>query len=119
MTEREFGWDWMEDEYRPGKPRTDAEFKEALRRAAFGRRPRTEMDLYREWAKEQRKDVRISVRISSTDVMKLKALARMRATKFRTYVVEILKREISSEEERLASLKIKRQARATLAEEDG
>jgi len=43
----------------------------------------------------------------------------MRATKFRTYVVEILKREISSEEERLASLKIKRQARATLAEEDG
>ena len=79
MTPREFGWNWMEDEYVPGKPRTDAEFKETLRRAAFGRRPWSEADLYREWFREQRKDVRISLRISSTDVMKLKALAQARA----------------------------------------
>ena len=118
MTQREFGWNWMEDEYVPGKPRTDAEFKETLRRAAFARRPWTEADLYREWFREQRKDMRISLRISSTDVMKLKALARMRATKFRTYVIEILKREIGSEEERLANEKIRRQARATLEGEE-
>jgi hypothetical protein len=107
----------MENEYIPGQPRTEQEFKESYRRAAIGRRPWTEADLYREWAREQRKDVRISLRISGTDVMKLKALARMRATKFRTYMVEILKREIGSEEERLAAVKLKRQARGQLDEE--
>jgi predicted DNA binding CopG/RHH family protein len=118
MKEREFGWSWMEDEYVPGKPRTEHEFKESFRRAAVAQKPWTEAEFYREWAREQKKNVRISFRISSTDVMKLKALARIRGTKFRTYVTEVLKREISSEEERLANLKIKRQARGILAEED-
>jgi hypothetical protein len=117
MKYREFGWNWMEDEYVPGQPRTEQEFKESFRRAAMGRRPWTESDLYREWSQEQRKDVRLSFRISGADVMKLKALARIRGSKFRTYVVEILKREIASEEERLASVKIKRQARGLLDEE--
>jgi predicted DNA binding CopG/RHH family protein len=115
--EREFGWNWMEDEYYPGKPRTDQEFKDSMRRAALARRPWTESELYRDWARAQRKDIRISLRISRTDVMKLKALARMQGTKFRTHVVEVLKREIRSEEERLASLKIQRQARGLLEEE--
>ena len=118
MREREFGWSWMEDEYIPGKPRTEHEFKESFRRAAVARRPWTEAEFYREWTQQQKKNVRISFRISSTDVMKLKALARMRGTKFRTYVTDVLKREISSEEERLATLKIKRQARSIL-EADG
>lgn len=117
MKDREFGWSWMENEYVPGQPRTEQEFKESLRRAALGRRPWTESDLYREWSQEQRKDTRISLRISNIDVMKLKALARMRGSKFRTYVVEVLKREIGSEEERLASVKVERQARGLLEEE--
>lgn len=117
MRERHFGWNWMEDEFVPGRSRTEQEFKDSHRRAAAACRPWTESDLYREWFREQRKDVRISLRISSTDVMKLKALARLRGSKFRTYVTEILKREIGTEEERLANLKVKRQARGMLDEE--
>jgi len=118
VRQREFGWNWMEDEYRPGKPRTEKEFKDSFVRAARVGRPWTESELYREWAQEQRKDIRISLRISSTDVMKLKALARLRGTKFRTYMVEVLKREIGSEEERLAAVKIERQARGALGGEE-
>jgi hypothetical protein len=44
-------------------------------------------------------------------MMKLKALARLKGKKCRTYIVETLKREIRMEEERLASAKLKRNRR--------
>ena len=44
----------------------------------------------------------IVMRISGTDLMKLKALARMQDKKYQTYIGEILKREIHAQEDRLA-----------------
>ena len=108
----EYNADWMEDEYRPGQPRSDKEFKAAIKNAAWYGRSEPEIRRYMVWAREQRKDMRISFRISSIDVMKLKALARMKGAKMRTYTVDILKRHIRSEEERLANGKIRRLARA-------
>jgi hypothetical protein len=43
--------------------------------------------------------------------MKLKALARMKGRKFRTYMVDILRGEIRAEEERLAGEKAEREYR--------
>jgi predicted DNA binding CopG/RHH family protein len=111
MKSYEWDWYWMEDEYRPGRPRTEREFKESIRKAAVAGKSWPEITRYLEWAETQRKDTRITLRISSTDVMKLKALARMKSAKMMTYTVDILKRHILTEEERLATAKIKRLAR--------
>lgn len=82
------------DEYR-----TEEEFKEAFRTGAL---PWTEIQRYFEWRKAELKDCQIALRISGTDLMKLKALARMQGKKYQTYLGEILKREIHSQEDRLA-----------------
>ena len=79
--------------------RTEEEFKEALRTGAM---PWTEIQRYIEWRKAELKDFQIALRISGTDVMKLKALARMQGKKYQTYICEILKREIHLQEDRLA-----------------
>lgn len=111
MQPYEYDWFWMEDEYRPGRPRTDQEFKEAIKKAARHGKAEPEIRRYLEWGKLQRKDAQLTMRISSTDLMKLKALARMKSAKMRTYTVDILKRHIRAEEERLANAKIRRLAR--------
>jgi predicted DNA binding CopG/RHH family protein len=79
--------------------RTEEEFKEALKTGAL---PWTEIERYIEWRKAEIKDTRINLRISATDRMKLKALARMQGKKYQTYMGEILKREIHAQEDRLA-----------------
>ena len=67
-----------------------------------GELPWTEIERYIEWRKAEIKDTRINLRISATDRMKLKALARMQGKKYQTYMGEILKREIHAQEDRLA-----------------
>ena len=62
----------------------------------------SEIQEYFEWRKAELKDSQIALRISSTDLMKLKALARMQGKKYQTYMGEILKREIHAQEDRLA-----------------
>jgi hypothetical protein len=79
--------------------RTGEDFKEALR---TGELPWSEIERYIEWRKSEIKDSRINLRISATDRMKLKALARMQGKKYQTYMGEILKREIHAQEDRLA-----------------
>jgi predicted DNA binding CopG/RHH family protein len=101
----------MEDVYRPGQPRSEEEFKESWRNAACKGQRWTEMEFYTEWARQQRKDTVVSMRMSNLDVMKLKALARMKGRKFRTYMTDILRAEIRAEEERLATEKTERQYR--------
>lgn len=56
-----------------------------------------------EWRRSEVKDCMIAFRISGTDLMKLKALARMQGKKYQTYLGEILKREIHAQEDRLAN----------------
>lgn len=80
--------------------RSEEEFKEALR---TGELPWTEIERYIEWRKSEIKDCMIAFRISGTDLMKLKALARMQGKKYQTYMGEILKREIHAQEDRLAN----------------
>jgi hypothetical protein len=111
MEPMDYHWYWMEDVYRPGQPRSEEEFKESWRNAACKGQAWTEMELYTEWAKQQRKNALVSMRMSTLDVMKLKALARMKGRKFRTYMVDILRAEIRAEEERLAGEKAERQYR--------
>lgn len=111
MQSFDWNWFWMEDEYRPGRPRSDAEWKARIKQAARHGKSWPEIERYLEWGKAQRKDMMLSLRISSTDVMKLKALARMKGAKMRTYTVDILKRHIRAEEERLANAKIRRLAK--------
>src|SRR5258708_4992841 len=79
--------------------RTEEEFKGALKSGAL---PWTEVERYFEWRKAELKDSLITLRISSTDRMKLKSLARMQGKKFHSYIGEILKREIHLQEDRLA-----------------
>jgi predicted DNA binding CopG/RHH family protein len=79
--------------------RTEEEFKEALK---IGALPWTEIQRYFEWRKGELKDSLITLRISGTDRMKLKALARIQGKKYQTYIGEILKREIHLQEDRLA-----------------
>lgn len=79
--------------------RTEEEFKSALR---SGELRWTEIQRYVEWRKSEIKDCQIALRISGTDLMKLKALARMQGKKYQTYMSEILKREIHAQEDRLA-----------------
>jgi predicted DNA binding CopG/RHH family protein len=83
----------------PREYRSEEEFKEALRTGKF---PWTEFQRYFEWRKGELKDYQIALRISKTDVMKLKALARMQGKKYQTYIGEILKGEIHWQEDRLA-----------------
>lgn len=64
--------------------------------------PWTEIQRYIEWRRSEIKDCMIGLRISGTDLMKLKALARMQGKKYQTYMGEILKREIHAQEDRLA-----------------
>ncbi len=111
MKPADFDWYWMEDVHRPGRARTEKEFKASLRKAALAGGYWSEVGRYADWAQEQRKDSLFSLRFSSTDLMKLKALARMKGAKCRTYVRDILKRHIHAEEERLATRKVKRLAR--------
>lgn len=80
--------------------RSDEDFKEADRK---GNLPWSEVQRYLEWRRGELKDCRVAIRISSTDVMKLRALALIHEKKFHSYIGEILKREISSQEERLAA----------------
>jgi predicted DNA binding CopG/RHH family protein len=80
--------------------RSDEEFKDAYKRGAL---PWSEIQRYLEWRRGELKDCRVAIRISSTDVMKLKALARIQEKKFHSYIGEILKREIHLQEERLAT----------------
>jgi predicted DNA binding CopG/RHH family protein len=80
--------------------RTEEEFKEALR---SGNLPWSEIHRYFEWRNSEIKDSLIALRISGTDLMKLKALARMQGKKYQTYLGEILKREIHAQEDRLAA----------------
>ena len=79
--------------------RTEEEFKSALR---SGDLRWTEIQRYVEWRKSEIKNCQIAFRISGTDLMKLKALARMQGKKYQTYMSEILKREIHAQEDRLA-----------------
>jgi predicted DNA binding CopG/RHH family protein len=79
--------------------RTEEEFKEAFRSGAL---PWSEMHRYYEWRRGELKDTKVTLRISRTDVMKLKALARIQGKKYQTYLGEILKREIHLQEDRLA-----------------
>jgi predicted DNA binding CopG/RHH family protein len=79
--------------------RTEDEFKEALKSGAL---PWTEIERYFEWRKAELKDSLITLRISSTDRMKLKSLARMQGKKFHSYIGEILKREIHLQEDNLS-----------------
>ncbi|MEO6095098.1 MAG: hypothetical protein ABIW76_05290 [Fibrobacteria bacterium] len=79
--------------------RTEEEFKAALRSGAL---PWTEIERYIEWRREEIKNSRMNLRISSTDTMKLKALARMQGKKYMTYIGEILKREIHLQEDLMA-----------------
>ena len=83
------------------KYRTEEEFKEALRNGAL---PWTEIQRYFEWRKSEVKDCRIEIRISSMDLMKMKALARMQGKKYQTYMTEVLKREIHAQEDRMANV---------------
>jgi predicted DNA binding CopG/RHH family protein len=83
------------------KYRTEEEFKEALRSGAL---PWTEIQRYFEWRKSEIKDCRIEIRISSMDLMKVKALARMQGKKYQTYMTEVLKREIHAQEDRMANV---------------
>ena len=57
---------------------------------------------YLEWIGLEAKDKRLTFRISGTDMMKIKAFARMKGKRYMTYVREIVIREIRREEERLA-----------------
>jgi hypothetical protein len=61
-----------------------------------------ESQWYLEWLGLESKDKRLTFRISGTDMMKIKALARMKGKRYMTYVREIVIREIRNEEERLA-----------------
>ena len=79
--------------------RTEEEFKEALRTGELGW---LEIREYIEWRRSEIKDCRVAIRISGTDLMKLKALARMQGKKYQTYMGEILKREIHVQEDHLA-----------------
>ncbi|GEM_PF-4231981 len=80
--------------------RTEEEFKEAFRNGRLGW---SEIHRYYDWRDAEKKDGRASFRISSVDLMKLKALARIQGKKFHAYVGEILKREIHFQEDRLAA----------------
>jgi predicted DNA binding CopG/RHH family protein len=82
--------------------RSEEEFKQALRTGAM---PWTEIQRYFEWRKAELKDCQIALRISGTDLMKLKSLARMRGKKYQTYMGEILKKEIHLQEDRVANSK--------------
>ena len=62
-----------------------------------------ELQAYAEWVGCEKKDLKITFRISATDAMKLKALARMKGSKYQTYMRDIVKREILLEEDRLAT----------------
>lgn len=79
--------------------RTEEEFKEALKTGAL---PWTEIQRYAEWRRAELKDTTLTLRISGTDRMKLKALARMQGKKYHAYIGEILKREIHMQEDRMA-----------------
>jgi predicted DNA binding CopG/RHH family protein len=79
--------------------RTEEEFKEAFRSGELGW---SEAHRYFEWRKSELKDCLVSLRISGTDLMKLKALARMKGKKYQTYMGEILKQEIHWQEDQLA-----------------
>lgn len=83
------------------KYKTDQELKEAYR---TGNLSWSEIQYYVEWRKGELKDCRITLRISGTDMMKLKALARTQEKKVYSYINEILKREIHLQEERMAAL---------------
>jgi predicted DNA binding CopG/RHH family protein len=81
--------------------RTDEDFKDAYKRGTL---PWSEIQRYLEWRKGELKDCRVAIRISLTDVMKLKELARLQEKKFHSYLGEILRREIHFQEDRLASV---------------
>lgn len=61
-----------------------------------------ESQRYLEWLGLEAKDKRLTFRISGTDMMKIKAFARMKGKRYMTYVREIVIREIRREEELLA-----------------
>lgn len=61
-----------------------------------------ESQRYLEWLGLEAKDERLTFRISGTDLLKIKALARMKGKRYMTYVREIVIREIRREEDLLA-----------------
>ena len=61
-----------------------------------------ETQKYLEWINAGLKDARVTTRIPSSDLMKIRAFARMKGKRYMTYVRELLTREIRREEERLA-----------------
>lgn len=62
----------------------------------------SELNAYCLWIGIEKKDMRVSMRISGTDVMKLKYVARMKGMRYQSYIRDIIKRHIRFEEERMA-----------------
>ena len=62
----------------------------------------SELNAYCLWIGMEKKDMRVSMRISGTDVMKLKYVARMKGMRYQSYIRDIIKRHIRIEEERMA-----------------
>jgi predicted DNA binding CopG/RHH family protein len=79
--------------------RTEEEFKDAFQN---GDLRWSELHRYVAWRNSELKDCIVKIRISGTDLMKLKALARIQGKKYQTYMGEILKQEIHWQEDRLA-----------------
>jgi predicted DNA binding CopG/RHH family protein len=79
--------------------RTEEEFKATFHKGELGW---SELHKYFEWRKSELKDSIVTLRISGTDLMKLKALARMKGKKYQSYMGEILKQEIHWQEDLLA-----------------
>lgn len=67
-----------------------------------------ELNAYCLWIGTEKKDLRISLRISGTDMMKLKYVAAMKGMRYQTYFRDLLKRHIRLEEDRMARPRTRR-----------
>ena len=85
-----------------GKGRVRESLREALRTGNIRDLSWAELQAYAEWVGSEVKDIKVTFRISSTDVMKLKVLARMKRLRYQTYMRDIVRKEILLEEDRLA-----------------
>lgn len=71
----------------------EKEIREAFRKGEVEYLPKAEAKKYYDWAKAMAKDKLISLRISTGDLLALKAIAAKKGKKYQTYIGEILHRE--------------------------
>jgi hypothetical protein len=78
----------------------------ALRkRVDAARQLQADMAKYQDWLDGEVKDCQVNFRLAKADLMRLKAMAQSRNMKYQTWLREIIKREIRSDEDDSQPLK--------------